>query len=47
MTYRLYPNIEETVIRISDGACIPVDEKNTDYQEYLSWLSEGNDPEAV
>ena len=36
---------ETTVQRLSDNAFIPFDGGNRDYQEYLEWLSEGNQPE--
>lgn len=37
-------NKQSGVLRLLDEAFIPVDESNTDYQEYLKWIAEGNLP---
>jgi hypothetical protein len=46
--YKLTPknseNIQSTVQRTSDGACIPFDPANTDYQAFLLWKAQGNTP---
>lgn len=34
----------EGIKRTLDNAFIPLDPANTDYQAYLKWLSEGNEP---
>ena len=50
--YKLSFNIPDNklnngVIRTSDNAFIPFDPDNTDYQEYLKWVAEGNTPEPA
>lgn len=36
-----------SVIRTTDGACIPFDPANTDAKEFAKWLSEGGIPEPA
>jgi hypothetical protein len=42
MTYQLTQG--NCILRTTDGAFIPLDPANTDYQAYLRWLDEGNTP---
>ena len=50
--YKKVNNLDKTedttvIKRTSDNAYIPTDPDNTDYQEYLQWLDEGNTPEEA
>jgi hypothetical protein len=36
-----------SIKRLSDGASIPIDPANTDYQQYLKWVEAGNQPEPA
>ena len=45
MTYQLTTG--DTILRTADGACIPPDPANTDYQAYLAWVEAGNIPEPA
>ena len=36
--------VMQNLVQRQDGALIPFDPDNTDYQAYLKWLAEGNEP---
>ena len=37
----------QTVQRMTDKAFVPFDPANRDYQDYLAWLAEGNEPDPA
>jgi hypothetical protein len=39
--------LNDAVLRTADSAQIPFTSDNSDYQEYLAWLAEGNEPEPA
>ena len=38
---------DQMIVRDEDQAHIPFDPDNVDYQKYLAWLDEGNEPKAA
>jgi hypothetical protein len=49
--YKLFTPIDRTepcyVVLVKTNMFIPFDPANTDYQQYLKWLEEGNTPEPA
>jgi hypothetical protein len=39
---RIKTTLPDVIQRIEDGAFIPVNTDNVDYQNYLKWVEEGN-----
>ena len=49
MIYKLLKDFDGNVSFVlkNNSDTIPFDADNTDYQEYLKWVEEGNTPEAA
>lgn len=41
----MYKTYENMIVRVADSAWIPQDPANSDYQQYLAWVAEGNTAE--
>jgi hypothetical protein len=44
MNYKLSRIDGVVLIKENERICIPFDPDNIDYQEYLKWVAEGNEP---
>ena len=40
-------NKVDAILKKTESLVIPIDTENTDYQEYLEWVAEGNTAEAA
>tara|TARA_R100000329_G_C7485378_1_gene170973 strand:- start:69 stop:230 length:162 start_codon:yes stop_codon:yes gene_type:complete len=52
MSYKLLKDSKtgnelNVILRKTDNAYIPKNQNNVDYQEYLEWVKEGNEPDPA